>query len=90
MRSGPGISTTKSSPLKPRECLYQQRARTRSPHCAKALCRYDSLGTGIRTLYEDAKVEHNKGIELLVKAFNYHPMYRVDPHGFTGTPFRPK
>ena len=53
-------------------------------------CSYDSLGSGIKTLYEDAKVEHEKGIELLMKAFNYHPLYKLDAEGFTGTPFRPK
>ncbi len=61
--------------------------------CAAApccLCSYDSLGAGIATLYEDAKVEHKKGIELLMRAFNYHPLFKIEEDGFTATPFKPK
>ena len=52
--------------------------------------RYDELSAGISDLYDNAKVEHGKGIALLVQEFEYHPMFKVSATGFTGTPFRPK
>ncbi len=52
--------------------------------------KYDELSTGIGTLYDDAKKGHEHGIALLIQEFKYHPMFKVDETGFTGTPFRPK
>lgn len=52
--------------------------------------KYDELSAGIGELYDNAKVEHGKGIALLIQSFDYHPMFKVSPHGFTATPFRPK
>jgi hypothetical protein len=52
---------------------------------------YDELSVGIVDLYDNAKVEHGKGIALLISSFDYHPMFKVaGGSGFSGVPFRPK
>ncbi len=45
----------------------------------------------IGALYEAAKAKHAKGVDLLVKEFNYHPSFsKGKPNEFWGRPFKPK
>lgn len=54
------------------------------------MARYDDLTTSIRDLYDNAKTEHMKGVDLLVDAFNYHPLFRKTGDTFNAVPFKPK
>ena len=51
---------------------------------------YSELVGTIQNVYDNAKEFHAKGIELLVKDFNYHPAFKRHSDTFTGTPFTPK
>mmetsp|Transcript_9743 Transcript_9743/g.27859 ORF Transcript_9743/g.27859 Transcript_9743/m.27859 type:complete len:148 (-) Transcript_9743:88-531(-) len=50
---------------------------------------YDKMVAGIGEIYVNAKVGHEKGVELLKKEFNYHPAYKHHSDKFTATPFKP-
>jgi hypothetical protein len=52
--------------------------------------RYKEMTADIGTLYENAKVGHQKGIELLKKEFDYHPEFFHPSDTFRATPFRPQ
>ena len=51
--------------------------------------KYQNLTGDIATLYDNAKEEHAKGIEVLIKEFDYHPLFKRKDGEFTATPFRP-
>ena len=51
--------------------------------------RYTGLTTGIKDLYNNAKAQHAKGVELLIKEFEYHPAFKIKENGFTARPFKP-
>ncbi len=51
---------------------------------------YDNLTNDITVLYESAKEEHMKGLELLIEEFEYHPSYKRWSDTFSSTPFIPK
>jgi hypothetical protein len=61
-----------------------------TPSPGHGIIRYDELAVGVSDLYDNAKIEHAKGIQLLVKEFDYHPMFKTQAGGFTASPFRPK
>lgn len=44
----------------------------------------------IASIYDNAKVRHKKGIEVLQQEFSYHPEYFRPQDTFRGTPFVPK
>jgi len=43
----------------------------------------------IGVLYGAAKDKHLAAINLLIREFNYHPMFKHWDDEFTGVPFRP-
>ena len=51
---------------------------------------YDQLTDGMTSLYDNAKTEHRKGIDVLIREFNYHPLWKKDNGCFTATPFKPE
>ncbi|ETW00073.1 hypothetical protein H310_07501 [Aphanomyces invadans] len=40
--------------------------------------------------YDEAKVKHAKGLQVLIDNFNYHPVFKRYNDDFTAVPFRPK
>lgn len=52
--------------------------------------RYHSLTGDISTLYDNAKAEHRKGVELLEAEFDYNRMFRTWDKPFFAVPFVPK
>ena len=50
---------------------------------------YAGMTDNMEKLYRNAKVQHAKGVELLKKEFNYHPMYKKPGSNFSAVPFRP-
>lgn len=52
--------------------------------------KYGDLTRQISDLYNNAKDQHAKGLELLIAEFNYHPMFKRPQDNFTAIPFRPK
>ena len=53
------------------------------------LASYDNLCKEIESVYGDAKEKHAKGIQMLVKEFDYHIAYKRWSDNFTSTPFKP-
>ena len=51
---------------------------------------YDALTDGMTSLYDNAKTEHKKGIDVLIREFNYHPLWKQGNGCFTATPFKPE
>lgn len=51
---------------------------------------YKQLLEKIQHIYNGAKEFHGKGIEMLIKEFNYHIMYKRWNDTFTGIPYKPK
>ena len=51
--------------------------------------KYTQMTKDIGTIYEKAKIGHTKGIDMLKKEFNYHPLFKKPGDTFTGIPFRP-
>lgn len=51
---------------------------------------YKKLVDQIQHIYNTAKAAHFKGIELLIKDFQYHLAYKRWNDTFTATPYRPK
>eukprot|EP00938_MAST-03A_sp_MAST-3A-sp1_P004912 g4912.t1 len=51
---------------------------------------YNNMTGNMEQLYSNAKIEHAKGVNLLKKEFNYHPMYKKHDSNFSAVPFRPK
>ncbi|KAK3276837.1 hypothetical protein CYMTET_15121 [Cymbomonas tetramitiformis] len=51
--------------------------------------RYDALVKEIHHLYADATVRHKVAIELLMKEFQYHPIFKRWNDDFSSTPFKP-
>ena len=52
--------------------------------------KYDALTKDISTLYDSAKAEHVKGIDLLVREFKYNPLFKKPSDTFSAVPFKPK
>lgn len=53
--------------------------------------RYETLTVDIKDLYNNAADQHLKGIELLIREFEYHPQFKKNgDKDFTAVPFRPK
>lgn len=52
--------------------------------------KYAHLVDDIHGIYENAKVFHAKGIEMLIDEFNYHPAFKRWNDTFTAIPFKPK
>eukprot|EP00949_MAST-11_sp_MAST-11-sp1_P005376 g5376.t1 len=50
---------------------------------------YEKLTDGIEDIYENAKRKHKLGIDVLVREFQYHPLWKLSDDGFTATPFKP-
>lgn len=50
---------------------------------------YEGMAAEIGTLYENAKVGHRRGVELLKKEFGYFPAYKRPGDSFSAVPFRP-
>ncbi|CAK4076906.1 unnamed protein product [Aphanomyces euteiches] len=40
--------------------------------------------------YEEAKIKHANGLQVLIDNFNYHPEFKRYNDDFTAVPFRPK
>lgn len=51
---------------------------------------YEGLTKDIDILYKNAKKQHAKGLEVLKREFDYHPLFKRRDGEFTGTPFQPK
>ena len=51
---------------------------------------YDKLTDGMTSLYDNAKTEHKKGIDVLIREFNYHPLWKQSNDCFNATPFKPE
>ena len=51
---------------------------------------YDKLTDGMTSLYDNAKTEHKKGIAVLIREFNYHPLWKQSSDCFNATPFKPE
>lgn len=51
---------------------------------------YRQLLDKIQNIYNGAKEFHEKGIETLIKEFNYHIAYKRWNDTFTAIPFKPK
>jgi hypothetical protein len=51
--------------------------------------KYVTLVEDIGVLYGAAKDRHLAAIHLLMKEFNYHPIFKHWDDEFTGVPFRP-
>mmetsp|Transcript_14202 Transcript_14202/g.49396 ORF Transcript_14202/g.49396 Transcript_14202/m.49396 type:complete len:159 (-) Transcript_14202:71-547(-) len=52
--------------------------------------KYETLTIDIKDLYNNAADQHLKGIELLIREFEYHPQFKRQGDKFTAVPFRPK
>jgi hypothetical protein len=52
--------------------------------------KYKGLTKDIAGLYENAKIQHAKGIEVLKREFNYHPAFKRPQDDFFAVPFVPK
>lgn len=52
--------------------------------------KYNQMTADIGILYDNAKVGHKFGIDLLKKEFGYHPLFKRPTDTFTSTPFKPK
>ncbi|GBG34504.1 Hypothetical Protein FCC1311_107282 [Hondaea fermentalgiana] len=51
---------------------------------------YAGLTHEISGLYDNAKEEHAKGVQVLIDQFNYHPAFKRWNETFFAIPFRPK
>ena len=51
---------------------------------------YHNLTNEISGLYDNAKKEHQDGIQVLMDEFEYHPIFKRWSDNFTAVPFRPK
>lgn len=51
---------------------------------------YKRLVDSIDVIYKDAKSSHASGIDMLIKNFSYHPVFKRHSDTFTAVPFRPK
>jgi DNA-binding transcriptional MerR regulator len=52
--------------------------------------KYGGLTGEISGLYDNAKEEHAKGVQLLINEFGYHPPFKRWDDAFSATPFKPK
>lgn len=52
--------------------------------------RYKDMTKEIGVIYEQAKLGHSKGTNLLKKEFGYHPAYKRPQDTFSAVPFRPR
>lgn len=69
----------------------RSRGQPEPPPCnAPCRTRYDQLTAEISKLYDNAKGEHQKGVELLEREFGYHRMFRKPDADFFAIPFVPK
>ena len=50
---------------------------------------YEDLVEEIHRLYDNAKDKHKAAIELLIKEFQYHPLFKHHDDFFSGVPFKP-
>ena len=50
---------------------------------------YNNLTNEISGLYDSAKEEHMKGIEVLMEQFSYHPLFKRWSDDFFAVPFKP-
>eukprot|EP00939_MAST-03C_sp_MAST-3C-sp1_P000801 g801.t1 len=50
---------------------------------------YAGMTQNMEALYENAKLQHAKGVKLLKQEFKYHPMYKKPDSNFSAVPFRP-
>ncbi|GAX74114.1 hypothetical protein CEUSTIGMA_g1563.t1 [Chlamydomonas eustigma] len=51
---------------------------------------YKELVEKIHNVYDNAKEFHSKGIDMLIKDFDYHLAYKRWSDSFSGVPFKPK
>jgi len=51
---------------------------------------YKELVEKIQNVYDNAKEFHSKGIDMLIKDFDYHLAYKRWGDSFSGVPFKPK
>ena len=51
--------------------------------------KYQSMTNEMSGLYNNAKQEHAKGVEVLMKEFKYNPSYKRHGDTFSAVPFRP-
>ncbi len=51
---------------------------------------YSDLISSINEIYKTAKAGHAKGIDMLIKDFEYHPAFKTHNSTFTAVPFKPK
>ena len=52
--------------------------------------KYTEMTKEMATLYGDAKKHHRNGVMLLVKEFDYHPLFKRRDDEFAASPFMPK
>ena len=51
---------------------------------------YDNMTKDIGKTYDNAKEGHERGLNVLIKEFGYHPAFKQGEDPFTAVPFRPK
>jgi hypothetical protein len=44
----------------------------------------------VKNLYNDARIGHQRGIEMLIQDFDYHPAFKQRDDAFSSVPFNPK
>ena len=44
----------------------------------------------VQNLYNNARVGHQRGIEMLIKEFDYHPAFKQRDDAFSSVPFNPR
>ncbi|GLD99552.1 hypothetical protein PINS_up008278 [Pythium insidiosum] len=52
--------------------------------------KYDATTQLMQQQYEDAKLRHAQGIQVLIDEFDYHPEFKRYSDTFSAVPFRPK
>jgi hypothetical protein len=52
--------------------------------------KYTDMTKEMATLYGQAKEHHMNGVMLLVREFDYHPLFKRRDNEFTAAPFKPK
>ncbi|KAJ0396951.1 hypothetical protein P43SY_003654 [Pythium insidiosum] len=52
--------------------------------------KYDATTQLMQQQYEDAKLRHAQGIQVLIDQFDYHPEFKRYSDTFSAVPFRPK
>lgn len=75
---------TRKSDLQSRIKRNQEWVATYDVQVGPFADRYEQMTKDIGTIYDNAKEGHTKGIKLLEKDFDYHPLFKRPSDTFTG------